>query len=272
MPEPLRLRVVVPAYNEAARLPAALAEMSEAVRVLPRFHLVEILVADNGSADDTALVARREAARLDLPLRVLACPERGKAAALVCAMTDPATSAGVDFVLFTDADGATPLAALAAFSPGPGEILVASRYAQGSRIIHPGGDPLVRRIMSAGMRGLTRRLFSLPLTDTQCGFKLLPADAVEPLFRALRDRSWIFDVELLALAARAGFRLREVPVTWTEMAGSSVDPLRDSVRSLIALGRIRLDLARRSTCPDRPVAPTMVTERDRSTVEGSTAR
>jgi len=243
MSEPLSLRIIIPAYNEALRLPVYLEQMAAAGPRLGRFSLLEVLIADNGSVDDTAVVARATGARLGLPLRVLSCPIKGKAAALVYAMGDPLTAQGADFLLFADADGATPIEALAAFEPAPAELLVASRYEPGSRIIYLTDPPMIRRIMSAGMRHLTSWLFGLGLTDTQCGFKLLPASAA-PLFASVSDRSWVFDVELLARARRAGLILRSIPVTWTEMADSKVSPLRDAIGSLVALLAIRLRLWR----------------------------
>lgn len=236
-----RLAVVVPAYNERDRLPHTLAAIARAIPTLrPAIETVLVLVVDNASSDDTSALALAEGTRLGLPISVIPCPIRGKANAVIDGVQVAARHASApDGVLFMDADNATDLGSVRAFDLTDRDaVWIASRYAPGAQIIHPQGDSPLRVLMSRGMRALTRLLLGLPLTDTQCGFKLVPARLVTPLYGRLRDRSWVFDAELLGLAHRAGIRVREAGVIWTEMAGSKVSPLRDTLSSLRALLRI----------------------------------
>lgn len=243
-----RLAVVIPAYNERERLPATLAAIARAIPTLaPAIETVLVLVVDNLSTDGTGELAAAEGRRLGLPLSVIPCPIRGKANAVLDGVEVAARHGSrPDGVLFMDADNATDLTEIRVIDPDAREaIWIASRHLPGSVIVHPDGDSPLRRLMSWGMRRLTRLLLGLPLSDTQCGFKLVPTRLALPLYGAVRDRSWIFDAELLALAHRAGISIREFPVVWTEMAGSKVSPLRDALRSLRALAQIAWGLRRR---------------------------
>ena len=250
--------VVIPARNEIHRLPATLAAIAAArARLAPEISVPLVLVADNGSSDGTAEAALDAAAELGLPLEVMPCPVPGKANAVAAAMPEAAAHRTLpDWVLFMDADNATDLTALAEFDLGQWGVWVASRTAPGAEIHRPDGDSSARRVMSAGMRLLTAVLVRPGVGDTQCGFKAFPAELVAPLFAALRDRSWVFDAELLALARRAGIPVHEAGVAWTEMAGSKVRPLPDTVASLRALLRIaaRLRRTRDDLAPLRRVA------------------
>jgi dolichyl-phosphate beta-glucosyltransferase len=241
MPSPARLSILIPARDEARRLPAALRTLAATLPAIEAagFELVELLVADNGSTDATADVARSLGAELDLPLRVGHYPP-GKAAATLAALRDIDRSAKV--VLLADADGATDWATLTRMRADRNEAHIASRHLPDSVIIHPAGEPTLRVLMSAGMRALTRTLFGLRLTDTQCGFKLLPAEAARRVASRVRSRSWVFDVELLVRLDRAGVDLIEVPCAWTEIEGSKVRPLPDALLSLVDLLAMRLRL------------------------------
>lgn len=233
-----RLAIVIPAYNEHDRLPATLRAIA-ACR-LPELVLVRLLVADNGSSDDTVKLATAIGRQLGLPLRALALPVRGKARALRAAMP-LAAGPDLDGVLFMDADNATDLGELARFPLDErGSLLIASRFVPGAVIesleIH---RPWARQLLSAVSRRLTRAFLGLPEHDTQCGFKLVPAAWVVPLFSRLRSNGWMIDAELLARAHQAGLAVREIGVHWVEQPGSKVRPGRDGLGSLVELIRIR---------------------------------
>jgi dolichyl-phosphate beta-glucosyltransferase len=232
-----RFALVIPAYNERLRLPATLVAIAAADT--GGFELAGIHLADNGSTDGTAEVASELAARLGLNLTVHQVSVHGKARALAAVMPEAANE--VDAVLFMDADNATDLSEITRFDPSDeSSIQIASRYVAGSVIEAEGGRrPWSRALMGAALRVLTRVLLRLPYRDTQCGFKLFPADTVEPLFGTMRSRSWVFDAELLARARRSRLEVRETPVHWVEMPGSKVRPVQDSLGSLIGLLEIR---------------------------------
>lgn len=240
-PTPVRISILIPARDEARRLPAAIRALATALPAIEAagFSLVELLVADNGSTDGTADTARSLGATLDLPVRVGHYPP-GKAAATLAALRDIDRRA--DVVLLADADGATDWMTLARMRADAETAFIASRHLPDSVIIHPAGESFVRVLMSSGMRALTRLLFALPLADTQCGFKLLPAAAVRRVAPLVRSRSYAFDVELLVRLDRASIDLIEVPCTWTEVPGSKVRPLRDAITVLADLLWIRLRL------------------------------
>ena len=257
------LTLVLPAFNEAARIGPALDELftwltgpGTAVEppLPPR---IRVLVVDDGSTDRTAhLVLDRPEAALpeDAPLRLelLRVPHGGKGAAVRAGML-----AGTgDVLVFTDADMATPpsqipklLAALAgdgsAASPGtaadPG-----ADVALGSRIQPDGSD---MRASQPGYRRLMGRLFHVlasiwvvgPVQDTQCGFKGFRRAAAREIFGRQRITSYVFDVELIHLARRLGCRLEIVPVEWTDAHGSRLRPsLRLALRVAWDLFRIPL--------------------------------
>lgn len=234
-----RLGVVIPVRNEALRLPATLRAIAAAS--LPGVHLEHLVLALNATTDDSAELAAAVAAEIGLPLEAWECPGSGKASALAYALPRLAREhPELDGLLFMDADNATDLGELRRFDLGQREVIwIGSRKVAGAEVRWPAGHSSARRFMSAGVGLLPRFLLRLPERDTQCGFKLFPTSLVAPLFGALRSRSWIFDVELLARAHAAGYPVREVGVRWTEMAGSKVRPLPDTFSSLWGLLCIR---------------------------------
>jgi dolichyl-phosphate beta-glucosyltransferase len=241
---PYRFSLVIPVYNERERLPGTLAAL--AVAQTPGFELVKVHIADNGSTDGSAALAVAVGARLGLSLVIHHLHVVGKARALATVM--PLATAGVDGVLFMDADNATDLGQLVNFDPADRQaIQIGSRRVQGSSITHLEASNLsmiARRVLSLGMRVLTRWLLRLPQHDTQCGFKLFPVATVTPLFGALGSSSWVFDAELLLRARLNGLAVRECPVHWVEMPGSKVRPLRDGLGSLLGLASIWWQLRR----------------------------
>ena len=244
-PAPYRLGIVIPAYNEAVRLPGTLAAIAAALPTLSDVEVVRVLIAVNGTTDRTVAVAHEAGERYGLPLEVVDYASRGKALAVASGMLELAgREPALDGLLFMDADNATDLTELAHFDLADREaIQMASRHAPGAVIEHLGGPSRLREAMSLGMRSLTRVLLGLRFSDTQCGFKLFPAGVVAPLFGALRTTSWVFDAEILARAVAAGITVREVPVRWVEMPGSKVRPVRDTVSSLRGLLEVRRTLA-----------------------------
>jgi dolichyl-phosphate beta-glucosyltransferase len=226
--------IVVPAYNEERRLPAYLDEVRHYLDRSSRDS--EVLVVDDGSTDGTADYVRSVSA-LDTRVRLLSQPyNQGKGNAVMRGVYD----ASGRFVLFTDADGATPIAELEKLFAAVGtdaEISIGSR--------RMASDAATRE--RAGLRELMGRVFysvvnflAVPgVRDTQCGFKLFRADVARSLFEDLNESGWAFDVELLYRAQLYGYRIAEVPVDWHEVGGSKVNPLKDAVKMFVAIFRIR---------------------------------
>jgi dolichyl-phosphate beta-glucosyltransferase len=233
MTEPT-LTLVLPAYNEAERIGPAFDELfgylrrrGEAARDgapgsgrLPE--KLEILVVDDGSTDRTAdLVAARPEARSHADhgptLRVLRVPHGGKGAAVRAGMLAAAT----DLIIFADADMATPPDML----PLLVDALVDHDIALGSRIQADGSDmrksqPWYRRMLGKWFHVLASVWVVGPVKDTQCGFKGFTREAAHDLFARQRVESIVFDVELIYLARKRGYRMAVVPIRWSDRRGS----------------------------------------------------
>ncbi len=205
------LSVVMPCYNEARRLPPTLEHTLDYLRQCGADY--EIIVVDDGSADETAGAAHAVAAR-DARVRVIRyTPNRGKGHAVRIGML-AATKAAV---LFMDADNSTEIEEVEKFAPwlqsGAYDIVIGSRAnvgAQLARTQHP-----VRKMLGKLYGVLTRTIAFYGIHDTQCGFKLFTQAAAQRVFGELQSPSAIFDIELLMRASRAGLHIKEVGVKWT---------------------------------------------------------
>jgi dolichyl-phosphate beta-glucosyltransferase len=218
------LSVVIPAYNEEARLAPTLERVAEAQ---------EVVVVDDGSLDRTHEVAL-EVARRHPSVRVLRFPvNHGKGFAVragVLAARGPS-------ILVCDADLSTPLEDLQRMWPSydAGCPVVIGSRARPEEARRTRGRWMIGRTFSLlqsllGVRGIR---------DTQCGFKLFEAATAKAIFERVKLTGFAYDVECLLLARRMGFRIAEVPVRWKEVEGSHIRPLRDGARMLADLLRIR---------------------------------
>ena len=231
--------VVIPAYNEAARLPAYLKDVIAYFE--SRDVLFEVLVVDDGSADGTAERVREISAGRGF-IGVHALPvNRGKGAAVREGMRRTTGA----LKLMADADGATPIAEVerleAALARGA-DIAVGSRVLRDPSVVRQ--TRLHRKLSGHVFNFIVRRLGVSAVVDTQCGFKLFRRAAADKLFGALATDGFGFDVELLLLAQRRGYRVAEVPINWTDQPGSKVGVLTDGPRMLRDIVAARWRLAR----------------------------
>ena len=231
------LTLILPAYNEARRLPASLVRCADFFR--GRGIRAEIIVSDDGSTDGTSLAFGEAASGLaesGVELRYLPLPHRGKGAAVRAGVLH----ASGDPIVFLDADLSIPVEIvdrfLAAISGGA-DIAIASRYVEGSTVRRP----LIRRIMGSGYRAVVRALVPAGVSDTQCGGKAYTAEAARDLFSRQRLPGFAFDAEVLYLAKRASYRVTEVPFTLRQDRDTSINLLRDAPRMLADLFRIRVN-------------------------------
>ena len=228
--------LVVPAFDERGRIERAIAAISAWRRSKPGGWDWEVIVVDDGSSDGTADIARRAALAENLPIEILRHEtNRGKGAAI---RTGVLASTG-DPVLVSDTDLSTPLTEwvklaerlpshpVAIGSRGLGEDLVRLRQPFHRRLLGKAGNLLVRLLAVPGIR------------DTQCGFKLFRGDVARDLFRQARIDGFAYDMEILFLARRQGFSIAEVPVLWFNSLESKVSVVRDSLRTLWDLLRLR---------------------------------
>ncbi len=238
MSQSVALSVVIPAYNEAGRIGATLDSIQD---YLDRKYAQpwEILVVDDGSTDDTAAVAKAHF-RSGNSCRVVSAGEnRGKGAAIRLGMREAQGS----LRLFTDADNSTPIGEIRklhrAMKRANAEIAIASRAIKGARL--EVRQPFHREMMGRAFNLLVQAIALPGIKDTQCGFKLFTSRAAEELFpRQTLDR-WSFDVEILLMARRRGWRVVEVPVRWIDNPQSRVSPLRDSWRVLVDTVKLRIN-------------------------------
>lgn len=231
--------VVIPAYNEAARLPAYLKDVVAYFE--GRDAPFEVLVVDDGSVDGTAERVREiSAGRRFIGVHTLPS-NRGKGAAVREGMRRTTGT----LKLMADADGATPIAEVerleAALARGA-DIAVGSRVLRDSSVVRQ--TRLHRKLSGHVFNFIVRRLGVASVVDTQCGFKLFRRAAADALFGALTTDGFGFDVELLLLAQRCGYRVAEVPISWTDQPGSKVGVLTDGPRMLLDIVAARWRLAR----------------------------
>ncbi|MFZ4584100.1 MAG: glycosyltransferase [Acidimicrobiia bacterium] len=215
---PTALSVVVPAFDESARLGDRLPPLLDA---LPAG--TEVIVVDDGSTDNTADLAEKILAPYP-DATVLRRPHGGKGAAVRAGILE----ARGDAIAFMDADGATNIAALhellAALDHA--DVAIGSRRQPGASV--RSGEPSRAAIAWVG-NTLVRSMTRLPYRDTQCGFKAFRAPAARTLFSLSVANGFSFDVELLLLARKLGLQVTEIPVEWTSVPGSHVRPVADSI-------------------------------------------
>ena len=230
-----RLTIIVPAFNEADRLPAGMGRFDAAVADgAVRLNETEVVLIDDGSTDDTAAVARRLLAPLPHH-RVISLPANGGKGAAV--RTGVALARG-PYVAYMDADMAIDPRAV----PSLLDALRSSEAAIGSRALAHSmvdGTYAVRAVMGRMFNRLVTTGTGLGLQDTQCGFKAFRTPVARLLFHLVGIDRFAFDVELLERARRLGLRITEVPVHWKNVPGSTVHPLHDSLSMLADVYRSR---------------------------------
>ncbi|MGH2387357.1 MAG: dolichyl-phosphate beta-glucosyltransferase [Chloroflexota bacterium] len=225
--------IIIPAYNEEQRLPRTLGELDRYRRQFDGDF--EVIVADDGSSDGTAALVDRKA--LTAPwLHLLKRPHRGKGAAVRAGMM----AAQQPRVILCDADLSMPLSQLDRFleiMDRGCQVVIGSRVLPQSKRYQ---NPIHRRLMSWGFNLLVRIMLVPGVHDTQCGFKAFQRDVARDLFGRQYLNGFTFDVEILYLARRQGYRMLEVPIDWYFDADSRVRAGVDAVLMTLDLFRIRL--------------------------------
>jgi dolichyl-phosphate beta-glucosyltransferase len=234
------ISVVIPAFNESERiLPALTALKSEVVDVLPE-GTVEAIVVCDGCTDNTSAVVHQWGNAYSW-LSVLSYqPNHGKGYAI---RKGVAESQGRT-VLFMDADGATPpreiLRLLPLIRDDQVPVVIGSRRMPGA-ILHP-PPPFYRRLLSRLFTTIVHAWLTLPYRDTQCGFKLFDGDCGRRLFSLAHSDGYAIDVELLLLAEKLGFPVREEAIEWHSIPGSKVHPITHGFTMLRTIARIKKEI------------------------------
>jgi dolichyl-phosphate beta-glucosyltransferase len=228
------LSIVIPAYNEETRIEPTVRDIVIYCRKAGRSF--ELIVVDDGSQDTTSTVGRNLAEEFPEVRLIRLAANHGKGYAVRAGVVN-ATGRSV---LFADADGATPIEEIERLESG---LSSGADVAVGSRALRAAGVQvharLYRHLMGRTFHLLVEWLADGGVKDTQCGFKLFRSAVAQDLFSRMRMNGFSFDVEVLMMARRLGYRVAEVPVNWTHKPGSKVRLTLDSLRMAADLVRIR---------------------------------
>jgi glycosyltransferase involved in cell wall biosynthesis len=228
------ISIVIPAYNEGARISKALGEVLRVVR--ERAWNAEVLVVNDGSTDRTAAIVA-EFAQVNPEVRLLNNREnRGKG----FSVRHGVLNAVGEIVMFTDADLSAPMEEAErlfdALHQGA-DIAIGSRWLERNRQTHK--QPLYRQFFGRCFNAITRLIMGLPFADTQCGFKAFRRPVAQTIFQLQRIERWGFDPELLFIALKRGYKIQEVPVTWGHDERSRLSYLKDGIKMLEEVAYIR---------------------------------
>lgn len=232
----LHLSIVIPVYNEEKRLGPTLDKIKAYLekQAWPR----EIVLVDDGSRDGGIALARQQLEGREEYRVISYGSNRGKGYALKQGMI---ASRG-EYVLFTDADLSTPIEELDKmwqwFEQGF-DIVQGSRKMPGASVERH--QPWLRENMGKVFTALSNIIANVNVRDVTCGFKAYRGEVARDLYTRQHLYDWSFDAEIIYLARRAGYRLKEVPVRWLDERGTKVNLVRDSVRSFVGLLTIRLN-------------------------------
>jgi dolichyl-phosphate beta-glucosyltransferase len=230
------LSIVLPAYNEARRLPPTLEKLAEFMRECA--FAVEVLIVVERGTDETLDIASRFAAGQANFQAIDNGPQRGKGHAVRSGML----RARGDFIFYMDVDLSVPLREIAAFLAHfeahlDHDVLVGNRQHPQSRITRH--QSAFRERLGQTFNSILQRLALSGLRDTQCGFKAFRREACREIFRRQQLDGFAFDVEVLLLAQRLGYGIADLPVEWINSPESKVRIVRDSLRMLRDTLRVR---------------------------------
>ena len=233
------LSIVIPAYNECARIEGTLKRVMGCVQ--RQGWDAEVLVVDDGSTDETVTVVQRWMERHERLHLVKNAGNRGKG----YSVRNGLLQAAGDVVMFTDADLSAPMEEaerlVAAIEEGA-DVAIGSRWLDKQKqTVH---QPLYRRFFGRCFNKVTKVVIGLPFQDTQCGFKAFRRDAAQTIFRLQTIERWGFDPEILFIARKLKYRIEEVPVTWGHDERSRMSYLKDGMKMLEEMAQIRANSLR----------------------------
>jgi glycosyltransferase involved in cell wall biosynthesis len=228
------LSIVIPAYNERARIELTLKRVMTCVE--EQGWDAEVLVVDDGSRDGTPEIVQRWMDRYQRLHLIKNGANRGKG----YSVRNGLLQAAGDIVMFTDADLSAPMEEanllLAAIADGA-DVAIGSRWLDKER--QTTHQPMYRRFFGRCFNWVTRTVIGLPFKDTQCGFKAFKRPAAQVIFRLQRIERWGFDPEILFIARKLGYSIVEVPVTWGHDERSRMSYLKDGMKMLEEMAVIR---------------------------------
>jgi glycosyltransferase involved in cell wall biosynthesis len=224
--------IVIPVYNEERALPRSVVILAEFLRDNLR-NPWQIIIADNASTDRTQSVSEMLCEKY-AGINYLHIPQKGRGRALKAAWLD----SKADIVSYMDVDLATDLVhfpELVQSLEDGYHVAIGSRLSKGSRVTRG----FKREFVSRGYNLLIRSMFFTGFQDAQCGFKAMTRRAAEAILPKIKNNNWFFDTELLLIAAKRGYRIKQVPVKWTDDPNSSVNVTRTAAEDVKGLLRLR---------------------------------
>ncbi len=237
MPNP-KLSVVIPAYNEGKRIQLTLEDVDKYLKA--QNYAYEIIVVDNGSNDNTCDVVKEYQTKgVENVVRLCLSESVGaKGSAVKMGMAEHAKG---DYAVFMDADNATPISEIEKFWPFFDKgysVVIGSRYVDTAKVTER--QPFYRVALSRIGNILTRLLVDPTIKDTQLGFKAFTGKAAKDIFSRVTIPGWGFDMEVLTIAKKHGYKIKEVGVLWRERGGSHV-PLSGYIQTLRDLLKIKIN-------------------------------
>lgn len=226
------LSIIIPAHNEERRLPKAFREIDEFLK--KQKYKAEVVVVENGSSDKTSDVTR-EFAKDHKYVRLLEVKTRGKGLAVKQGML----KANGEYRFICDADLSMPIEEVVKFLPPETEgydVMIGVREGKGAKRI---GEPFKRHFMGRVFNIIIKLTILPDFEDTQCGFKMFNAKAAEELFKIQKLNGIGFDIELIYLAKKKGYKIKEIPITWYFDADSRMRLVQDSLKALLEIWQIR---------------------------------
>lgn len=243
--EEMKLSIIIPAFNEEEMIQKSLEKISQFFKT--KGFPFEIIVVDDGSKDKTASIV--ETSQKNNPeIKLIKNPHKGKGFAVYTGVKN----ASGNYLCFCDADLSTPIEEFERLREKIAEgfeVVIASREGKGAKRV---GEPLYRHIMGRIFNYLVQLLAVRGINDTQCGFKLFEATVAKKIFSKLKlygenaqelkeAAVTAYDVEVLFLARKMGFKIAEIPVLWEFRNETRVNPLRDSLRNFLDVVKVRVN-------------------------------
>ncbi len=227
----MEISVVIPAYNEEKRIKPTLEKIGEYLSKNSKNY--EIIVVNDGSKDNTNKVV------LSLKNKKIRLINNEKNRGKGYSVKRGVLASKYPLVLFSDSDLATPIEEIEKLKKHleNNEVVIASRNLKESDIRIK--QPIHRKLMGKLFSLLVRLVAVRGFKDTQCGFKLFKKEAAQKIFSLQTFERFSFDVEILFIAKKLKYKIKEVPVVWIDQKGSTVDPIKDSIKMLLDLFKIR---------------------------------
>lgn len=226
MTEKIYLSIIIPAYKEEDRISIILDAVAKYQST--KDFSIEVIVVVDASPDQTAEVARSFETKIKNLIVIEGDVNKGKGGAV----REGILASSGQYAIFSDADNATPIEQVDKLLKFVSEyqVIIGSRYCKGGRLAIP--QPLQRRIGGRVLNFLIRHLAVPGIKDTQCGFKLFEHEAAMEIFKRQTILGWSFDIEILAIARKLGYKIREVGITWYDNPHSRVNPIKDGIKMI----------------------------------------